>query len=78
MVKERRGMVGHRLRIYHDPHEREVLDKRVRLEQVVALLADAHQNNRTWLRDFKDQRIQISADFYEVLQAYQKSQSISS
>ncbi|MCH2569965.1 MAG: hypothetical protein MK103_01170, partial [Planctomycetes bacterium] len=61
-----------------DPHEREVLDKRVRLEQVVALLADAYQNNRTWLQDFKDQRIQISADFYEVLQAYQKSQSIGS
>lgn len=39
--------------------------------EVLPLLADAVASQRTWLRDFEDDRITISADLYEVLLAYQ-------
>jgi hypothetical protein len=39
--------------------------------EVLPLLADAVANQRTWLRDFADDEITISADLYEVLMAYQ-------
>ena len=38
---------------------------------VLPLLADAVTSKRTWLRDFEDDEITISADLYEVLMAYQ-------
>ena len=43
----------------------------VPLTEVMPLLADAVQSERTWLRDFADDEITISMDLYEVLLAYQ-------
>ncbi len=43
----------------------------VPLVEVLPLLADAVQSQRTWLRDFKDDEITISIDLYEVILAYQ-------
>ncbi len=43
----------------------------VPLADVLPLLADAVQSQRTWLGDFADDEITISMDLYEVLLAYQ-------
>jgi len=43
----------------------------VPLMEVLPLLADAIQSERTWLRDFADDEVTISMDLYEVLLAYQ-------
>lgn len=43
----------------------------VALGEVLPLLADAHASRRTWLADFVREPLQISADLYEVLLAYQ-------
>ena len=69
------------LRIYNGPQEEtsslRIHDLRHRqsvtvpLEEVLSLLADAAQAQRTWLTDFADDEITISTDLYEVLLAYQ-------
>ncbi|MBL9164095.1 MAG: hypothetical protein JNL18_15305 [Planctomycetaceae bacterium] len=41
------------------------------LSEVLPLLADAVNSRRTWLSDFDDDEITLSADLYEVLLAYQ-------
>jgi hypothetical protein len=41
------------------------------VKDVLPLLADAVSSQRTWLTDFSDDEITISADMYEVLLAYQ-------
>jgi len=43
----------------------------VNLGEVLPLLADAVASRRTWLTDFEDYQVTISADLYEVLLAYQ-------
>jgi hypothetical protein len=43
---------------------------RVSLGEVLPLLADAVTSNRTWLSDFSDDEVEISADLNDVLQAY--------
>jgi hypothetical protein len=43
----------------------------VNVGEVLPLLADAFNSERTWLGDFEDDEITISADLYEVLLAYQ-------
>jgi hypothetical protein len=43
----------------------------VPLGEILPLLADAVASRRTWLSDFEDDQITISADLYEVLLAYQ-------
>jgi hypothetical protein len=43
----------------------------VNVGDVLPLLADAVASQRTWLGDFEDDEITISADLYEVLLAYQ-------
>jgi hypothetical protein len=42
----------------------------VPLMEVMPLVADAVRSERTWLRDFEDDEVTISADLYEVLLAY--------
>ena len=42
----------------------------VNIGEVLPLLADAVTSKRTWLSDFEDDEITISADLYEVLLAY--------
>ncbi len=41
------------------------------LGEILPLLADAVQSQRTWLQDFDDDQVTISMDLYEVLLAYQ-------
>lgn len=41
------------------------------LDELLPLLADAYNCRRTWLADFGDDSVTISADLYEVLAAYQ-------
>jgi len=43
----------------------------VPLMEVLPLLADAVNSQRTWLRDFEDDELTVSMDLYEVLLAYQ-------
>ncbi len=43
----------------------------VPLGEILPLLAEAHASRRTWLGDFSREAVQISADLYEVLLAYQ-------
>ena len=43
----------------------------VPLGEILPLLADAVNSDRTWLRDFAHEEINISADLYEVILAYQ-------
>ena len=43
----------------------------VSVAEVLPLLADALESRRTWLTDFEDDEMTISADLYEVLLAYQ-------
>ncbi|MGA2035652.1 MAG: hypothetical protein ABSG68_25670 [Thermoguttaceae bacterium] len=68
------------LRVYNGPQEESSTisiaenhreDITVPLTEVLPLLADAVQSDRTWLRDFADDEITISMDLYEVLLAYQ-------
>lgn len=46
--------------------------KRVRLKQIINVLAEAAKSDRTWLSDFADDEIKISADLYEVLSLYRR------
>lgn len=39
--------------------------------EILPLLVDAVQSERTWMGDFHDDDITISSDLYEVLLAYQ-------
>ena len=73
-------MKAHQLRVYYGPQEEtaNVAETKVHREtvtvplmEVLPLLADAVQSERTWLRDFSDDEVTISMDLYEVLLAYQ-------
>jgi hypothetical protein len=74
--------MAHQLRIYRGPSEESATKPAastaknasqisVSVGEVLPLLADAVASQRTWLKDFKDDEITISADLYEVLLAYQ-------
>jgi len=73
-------MARSNLRIYRGPAEKAVPVRTastspakitVNLGEVLPLLADAAASRRTWLSDFENDEITISADLYEVLLAYQ-------
>ena len=74
-------MARSKLRVYRGPVEKTVPLRSasssaastvtVHLDEVLPLLADAVASRRTWLSDFADDQITISADLYEVLLAYQ-------
>ena len=68
------------LRVYYGPQEETANNNAVDthretvtvpLMEVMPLLTDALQSQRTWLRDFGDDEVTISMDLYEVLLAYQ-------
>ncbi|MGD0900903.1 MAG: hypothetical protein ABR915_23975 [Thermoguttaceae bacterium] len=70
------------LRVYYGPQDEAatvaLAESRVQpqtvavpLMEVLPLLADAVQSERTWLRDFAEDEVTISTDLYEVLLAYQ-------
>ncbi len=74
-------MARSNLRIYRGPAEKQAPVRSastnkpttvtVELGEVLPLLADAVASRRTWLGDFENDQITISADLYEVLLAYQ-------
>ncbi|RIK83218.1 MAG: hypothetical protein DCC67_06190 [Planctomycetota bacterium] len=73
-------MSAHHLRIYRGPEPAAPPTPisgdgkacvSVALSEALPLLADAFNSRRTWLSDFDDEEITISADLYEVLLAYQ-------
>lgn len=45
-------------------------DTNVRLGEILEILADADRCGRTWLSDFTDDEVRVSADLYEVLSSY--------
>jgi hypothetical protein len=72
-------MVRTNLRIYRGPSDKTTAVRpastspatiTVNVGEVLPLLADAVASKRTWLSDFEDDEITISADLYEVLLAY--------
>jgi hypothetical protein len=75
------SMARTNLKIYRGPAEQKAAVRAasknepstvtVELNEVLPLLADAVASRRTWLNDFADDQITISADLYEVLLAYQ-------
>jgi hypothetical protein len=73
-------MKASHLRVYYGPQDESanvsVVEAQrqtvtVPLTEIMPLLADAVQSQRTWLRDFADDEVTISMDLYEVLLAYQ-------
>lgn len=67
-----------RLRVYYGPetepssevHGRQPITVRRPLAEVLPLLTAAASSRRTWLEDFDEDEITLSADLYEVLLAY--------
>ena len=69
-------MAQAQLRVYFGPEEElapaaSAKTVNVPLGEILPLLADAYASRRTWLSDFAREGVQISADLYEVLLAYQ-------
>jgi hypothetical protein len=72
--------MAHHLRIYRGPGEDTLAARPVHsvdhsqvtvsVGEVLPLLADALASRRTWLSDFEQDDITISADLYDVLLAY--------
>jgi hypothetical protein len=73
-------MARSRLRVYYGPepvaakatesrHGEQTIS--LPLGEILPLLADAFQSQRTWLRDFENDEITLSTDLYEVILAYQ-------
>ncbi|MFM9965593.1 MAG: hypothetical protein ACKV2Q_30780 [Planctomycetaceae bacterium] len=62
------------LKLYHpDKNDgRSTKMKKVRLKQIVRVLFDAAQSDRTWLSDFAEDEVKISADLYETLTLYRR------
>ena len=52
-----------------DPAERKPVQ--VPLGHVFPILADCLESDRTWLRDFEDESVTISADLYDIILAHQ-------
>ena len=70
-----------RLKLYSAPDE-EVLDRpspeiRVRLGDLLPLVAMAQRMNFIWLKDFLDDEVAVNHDLYEVMQAFRSSKPTS-
>ncbi len=64
------------LKLYNGPEETSTYatpedNVTVSVGEVLPLIADAVNKQRTWLSDFEHEDITISRDLYEVLSAYQ-------
>jgi hypothetical protein len=60
------------LRLFRPESDRPISTVPVRVADLVPLLVDAWQSDRTWLNDFASDEASISNDLYEVLLAYQQ------
>ena len=64
-----------RLRLFDPDQQKGALSprqKKVRLGEILNVLTEAARHDRTWLTDFADDEIRISADLYEVLTTYRR------
>jgi hypothetical protein len=52
-------------------------DVRVRLGDLLPLVAMAQRMNFIWLKDFLDDEVAVSQDLYEVMQAFRSSRPTS-
>jgi len=64
-----------RLRVFPAPDETATTSTpaptvRVTLGELLPLVALAHRHNYLWLQDFLDDEVRITADLYDVLQAF--------
>ncbi len=62
-----------RLKLYTGEGESTVVEEprvTMRLGEMAQIIGDAARFKRTWLDDFEDEEVQISADLYELLSAY--------
>ena len=64
-----------RLKLYNPPTDDAVIDSpdpdvRVRLGDLLPLVAVAERMNFLWLKDFLDDEVAVSEDLYEVMQAF--------
>ncbi len=64
-----------RFRVFPSPDDAPVShdappNVRVTVAELLPLIALAHRNNYLWLQDFLDDEVRITADLYEVLQAF--------
>lgn len=68
-----------RLKLYNPPHEETDFDPtpepdvRVRLGDLLPVVALAQRMNFVWLKDFLDDEVAVSRDLYEVLQAFRSN-----
>ncbi len=70
-------MVTSRLRVYAGPdpdsdpsHDDAAPAVPIRLAELYPLLAQAYRDNFVWLRDFEDDELLVSTDFFEVVRAF--------
>ncbi len=63
-----------RLRLFNGNEESESMmtepEVSIRLEELTRILADAIIWDRSWIQDFADDEVKISADLFEVLSVY--------
>jgi len=64
-----------RLRVYRSPEDSPSASTapstvRIRLEDLLPLVALAQKQNFVWLQDFLDDEVVVTEDLYEVLQAF--------
>ena len=72
-----------RLKLYTPPREDEEIavapepEVRVRLGDLLPVVAMAQRMNFIWLKDFLDDEVAVSQDLYEVMQAFRSSRPTS-
>ena len=70
-----------RLKLYDPPADlddpRQDPDVRVRLADLLPIVAVAERMNYAWLKDFLDDEVAVSEDLYEVMQAFRGSRPTS-
>jgi len=63
-----------RLKLYTGDETRDVQTSEnkvsITLGELCSILNDSTQSRRAWLRDFRGDEVQISADLYDVLSTY--------
>lgn len=61
-----------RLKLYHGDESADIPEPQVtvRLGDITQILTDAIRSDRTWLSDFEDDEVQVTADLYEILSSY--------
>jgi hypothetical protein len=70
---ERHIDMRHRLRLFTGEDEGTAVAEpgmTVKLSEITGILAEAVRSDRSWLHDFDNDEVQISADLYDVLSTY--------